>query len=366
MEQGYPSDMAKVMFGTSSVGPDWAKRTLHADDRAGVRWIYPGGGPSCTYSISPSNATVGASGGSGTVSVTAGSGCTWTASSNAAWVTVTSGASGSGNGSVRYSVAANSGSSRSGTLTIAGKTFTVNQSASGGGGGACSHSYWVPIVARLSGQGGSNWRSDLGLLATGSGSAAIEMRLYTNTGTITRSTTLSGGATTILRDVVDWLRSGFIGAGAVQVCSSKELEVMARIYTREASGKTLGQAFVGVSGNETLSSGQSAVLPMLTQNGNAGAIGTYRTNIGVVNGGTANARVSITLHDNNGNQVGSTLTRTYSSGEVFQYSTPFASAGRNNIDAGYAKVSVASGSGVYVYGSVLDNGSNDPTTIGMR
>jgi hypothetical protein len=30
--------------------------------------------------------------------VTAGSGCTWTASSNAAWLTIPSGASGSGNG----------------------------------------------------------------------------------------------------------------------------------------------------------------------------------------------------------------------------------------------------------------------------
>ncbi len=365
MEQGYPSDMNKVMFGTSSYGPDWAKRVLHADDLAGVRWIYPGGGPSCTYSISPSNATIATSGGTGTVSVTAGSGCAWTATSNRAWITVTSGASGSGNGSVRFSVAANSGGARSGSLTIAGKTFTVNQSGTGGGG-ACAHSYWVPIAARLAGQGGSNWRTDLGLLSTGSGSATIEVRLYTGSGTLTRSTSLPGGATTILRDVVDWLSAGYSGAGAVQVCSSGALEVMARIYTREASGKTLGQAFVGVSGSETLSSGQTAVLPMLTQNGNAGAIGTYRTNIGVVNGGSSSATVKITLHDNNGNQVGGALTRTYASGEVHQYSAPFASAGRNNIDAGYAQVTVTSGSGVYAYGSVLDNGSNDPTTIGMR
>jgi hypothetical protein len=41
--------------------------------------------------------------------VTAGSTCDWTASSNAAWITVTSGASGSGNGTVSYSLTANTG-----------------------------------------------------------------------------------------------------------------------------------------------------------------------------------------------------------------------------------------------------------------
>ena len=40
---------------------------------------------------------------------------------------MTSGANGSANGSVGYSVDANAGSARNGTLTIAGKTFTVSQ-----------------------------------------------------------------------------------------------------------------------------------------------------------------------------------------------------------------------------------------------
>ncbi len=44
---------------------------------------------------------------------------------------ITSAASGSGNGSVSYTVEANSGAARSGTLTIAGQTYTVNQSAAG-------------------------------------------------------------------------------------------------------------------------------------------------------------------------------------------------------------------------------------------
>ncbi len=56
--------------------------------------------------------------------------CAWTASSNALpWLTITSGASGTGNGSVGLSIAANTGAARTGTATIAGQTFTVNQAA---------------------------------------------------------------------------------------------------------------------------------------------------------------------------------------------------------------------------------------------
>ena len=85
-------------------------------------------GQGCTYSITPDNHSVPASGGSGSVSVSAGDGCSWTAQSRAPdWITITSGASGSGGGSVAYSVAGTTGPSRSGTIEIAGRTFTVNQ-----------------------------------------------------------------------------------------------------------------------------------------------------------------------------------------------------------------------------------------------
>jgi hypothetical protein len=85
--------------------------------------------PPCTYSIAPTSQNVPVLGASGTVNVTTAVGCTWTASSNAPWLTITSGASGSGNGAVGFTAAANIGAVRSGTLTIAGQTFTVTQDA---------------------------------------------------------------------------------------------------------------------------------------------------------------------------------------------------------------------------------------------
>ena len=82
----------------------------------------------CTYNISPTSKTFDQAGGTGTVSVTTQSGCTWTAQSNNSWITITSGSSGTGSGTLSYRVDACTGSgTRTGTMTIAGKTFTVTQ-----------------------------------------------------------------------------------------------------------------------------------------------------------------------------------------------------------------------------------------------
>jgi trimeric autotransporter adhesin len=89
-----------------------------------------GGTTQCNYSITPTSQQFNASGGSGSVNVAAGSGCNWTAVSNANFIAVTSGASGSGNGTVNFNVAANtSANQRTGTLVIAGQTFTVTQAS---------------------------------------------------------------------------------------------------------------------------------------------------------------------------------------------------------------------------------------------
>jgi hypothetical protein len=80
----------------------------------------------------------------GTVDVgAAAADCAWTAVSHDAWITVTDGASGSGNGAVSYSVAPNpANATRTGTLTIAGQTFTVTQT-----GVPCSYAVSPPSVS---------------------------------------------------------------------------------------------------------------------------------------------------------------------------------------------------------------------------
>ena len=85
----------------------------------------------------PTSQSVTAAGGAGTaIAVSATSGCSWTAASNAPWITGVTPGSGTGNVTVNFTIAANpTGTPRTGTLTVAGQTFTVNQQ-----GAACAYS----------------------------------------------------------------------------------------------------------------------------------------------------------------------------------------------------------------------------------
>ena len=141
-------------------------------------------GVSCSFQLGGAGITATAAGGTGTIGVGASaSACTWGAVSNSSWLTVTSGANGTGSGTVGYTVAANPDTAtRIGTLTIAGLTFTVTQTgvtgsvtlspaqvkvpAPGGSGSisvtanapdfawtASSNSSWLTITSGASGAG---------------------------------------------------------------------------------------------------------------------------------------------------------------------------------------------------------------------
>jgi hypothetical protein len=80
----------------------------------------------CSGTLSSTSATYGPDGATDAVDVVADSGCFWTAGSNVGWITITSGASGTGSGTVSYSVASNADTSTlTGAVTIANQTFTV-------------------------------------------------------------------------------------------------------------------------------------------------------------------------------------------------------------------------------------------------
>ena len=140
-------------------------------------------GQGCGFSLSTTSATPPAAGATGTFDVRTADGCGWSASSNANWLTVTTGPTGNGNGTVGYTVAANTGAERTGTITAAGQTFTVVQSggctftlssngqtvsAAGGSGSfavstplscawtAAASAPWISITSGASGNGPGN------------------------------------------------------------------------------------------------------------------------------------------------------------------------------------------------------------------
>ena len=86
-------------------------------------------GIDCVITLQPLGQTIGPDITTGTINVTTATGCTWTASSNATWLLVVSGASGNGNGAVSYRAESNPGPTRTGVLTIGGIDVPITQTA---------------------------------------------------------------------------------------------------------------------------------------------------------------------------------------------------------------------------------------------
>jgi hypothetical protein len=318
------------------------------------------GGASCSYSISPTSGTAAVGGGTGSFNVTAGAGCAWTASSDSSWLRVTSSASGSANGAVSYGVDANGGAARAGHITVQGQTFTLNQS---GASVSLPFAHWIAAASHVDGAGSSHWRSDVAVLNRSSSLATIEYRLYTPAGVRTQQVALTGNAQDFRKDIAAWL--GYtIGSGPLEVRSNQDVFVMGRTYNQVDATHSYGQNYDGQDPDSSLlSAGQSAWLPLLAQNP------SFRCNIAITNSGATTANVTLALYDGQGTLLwsGNAESSAIASGGFIQYLKPFQKyAGRNNIEHGYAKVTVNSGSGVIVWASVVDEASGDPTTIFMK
>jgi hypothetical protein len=150
----------------SALWPPIAVPPLHAPamsatGRANVGTIdigaYENGtGTTCSYALNPTSASFASAGGNGSFSVTAPAGCTWNATSTMpSWLTITSGGSGSGNGTVSYSVASNGGTARGGAVTVAQLSHTVSQAGTGSGGGGTVDVYRNQAASEVSFVGGS-------------------------------------------------------------------------------------------------------------------------------------------------------------------------------------------------------------------
>lgn len=111
-----------------------------------------GAATQCALLVSPASVSFGSSGGTGSLSINTTAGCGWTASSNAAWLVITSAISGNRSGTLSYSVANNtSSSSRTAGLTVNGQTCTVSQ----GGESSCFYSI-SPTSKTFRAAGGSS------------------------------------------------------------------------------------------------------------------------------------------------------------------------------------------------------------------
>ena len=243
--------------------------------------------PLCSYTISPGVASMGVSAGSTTVAVTAPSGCSWTVASQAAWIAVTSGASGAGSAGVTVSVSANPGAARSGIVSIAGQTFTVNQSANcsysinpanaaiGAGGGA------GPAIA-VTATAGCSWTStsNAAWISVTSGSAGV------SNGSVSFTITANGGGS----------RSGTVTIGGQTLTVNQAASCSYSISPSSASMRPDGGNGPAVTVTATAGCSWTAVSDDAWITVTAGA------------SGTGNGRVSFKASRNGGAQRTGTLT----------------------------------------------------------
>ena len=166
--------------------------------------------PACTFTVAPASASIAAGGGDVQVTVTAAAGCSWSAASNVPWITISTGASGSGSGGVVATVAPNMGVARTGTIVVAGRTVTITQAAPSAP--ACTYqltppSLDVPSDAQESTVGvtapdGCQWEAassvpwiTVGDPHAGTGNGTFKLTVAANTGAARTGTVLVGSAT---------------------------------------------------------------------------------------------------------------------------------------------------------------------------
>ncbi len=226
--------------------------------------------------------------------------------------------------------------------------------------------YWIPSASRASGSGGSQWRTDLGILNANGARNDVELVFYSTSGTKTSTTFVAGSSQSILVDVVGQMGSS--GNGALEVRTALPAKVSSRTYNLNVAGATcypnatLGQNLDALTVQQGLATGEVAYLPQLVENA------AYRTNVSLTNMGAANASVKVELYDGSGTKLGE-YTESLTPGQFKQRARPFfnnASPQQTNMSRGYARITVRAGNGIVAYASVIDNVTQDPTTVTMQ
>jgi hypothetical protein len=144
------SSAVTITAGASGSGNGMVTYSVAANSGSGplsatITVAGPGGSPSATLAISQPAATLsisptsqsfpfGTAQPNQTAAVTATTNLAWAAVSDQPWLTITSGASGAGNGTIIYDVATNSGGSRTGHITVSGNGLTAVLTVTQGAG----------------------------------------------------------------------------------------------------------------------------------------------------------------------------------------------------------------------------------------
>ncbi|MEQ1946748.1 MAG: BACON domain-containing carbohydrate-binding protein [Bryobacteraceae bacterium] len=256
----------------------------------------------CIYVLSSAGQAFPAAGSSVSVAVTVNPGCPWTAGGAPSWVNVTSGASGSGNGTVNLTAAANAGSARTATMTIAGKTFTVEQSY-----GTIAGLTLGGSLAQVASQG--TWKFTLNAINLGDGGALTRFSFLDDNGaglalplTFPQQSSTNGPLTAAVLDRT-------IDANAQLVIESTGPDSAPQLIGSgllQSNGNVSG---FGIFSNPTL--GWNAVVPLESRNAPNYILAFDNTNglatgLAIANLSSSAATVPVIIRDDTGAVIGTT------------------------------------------------------------
>ena len=145
-----------------------------------------------------------------------------------------------------------------------------------------------------------------------------------------------------------------IAGGAAVLSDSADLIVMTRTFNQVEDG-SIGAALAGVGNEELVQAGERVKIVFLTEND------TFRSNLGLINGVDIPITVQWELFDANGNSLGlnSKDLNPYDVTQINRVMRSF-----RPIEAGYAEVWTDTTGGAFAtYGSILDEGTSDPTLV---
>jgi hypothetical protein len=208
------------------------------------------------------------------------------------------------------------------------------------------------------------WRSTLSVVNPGAAEAALTLTFwpYGSGASIVKTQTLAAGAAGEWPDVLVSLFGKSDAAsvkGSVAIASTQPVVIGSRTFNQAEAG-TFGQGYPAVTADQALAFGQVGVIPQLEKSA------ATRTNVGVLNVGSAEVTVEIRLFGASGAQVGAARTATVGASRYWQQDDIFASAGAGPQPIAYATVVVQTPGGrVWAYGSVIDAVTGDPTTMSV-
>lgn len=245
--------------------------------------------------------------------------------------------------------------------------------------GPAANSLIIPAVAHATGQGNSQFQSDVRLTNTSAGSMTYQLT-FTPTRTdgtqnsLSTLLTVAAGETKAINDIVrDWYGKGFFNENALGTVEIRPQGTSSPSSSRVtvAASRTYNVASTGTFGQFIPAIPFGSFIGSLTSNSNArlslqqiASSAAYRTNVGFVEGSGEGATVTAKLFDKNGAVVAERQFGLQPYEHIQENMSSFFLLGSRELTDARMEVTVASDRGkVSAYASVLDNKTSDPLLV---